>query len=437
MSFDLLSLIEKKRDQQTLSKQEIQLFVESLISRKPPPDYQISAFLAFCLCRGLDDQETADLTEAMENSGEPFGYEGFPKGSVYLDKHSTGGVGDKFSIPLFPLVVCASQDVFIPSIAGRGLGHTGGTIDKLESIPGFETAPSPAQFKKILLKHRFCLTGQSKKIAPADRILYAMRDVSGTVPSIPLITASILSKKLSERPSALVFDVKFGSGAFMREQPQALQLAESLLRICKLRKKPASALVTNMNSPLGHYSGNLLEIRESLDLLLDQGPSDAKELLVRLAQEMLKFTGLSSDEAKAMIHRVLQSGEAFHHFKRYIEAQGGSFLKLEKKLKSSNLKVKVIAAKKSGCLSWNVYELGMALVELGGGRKTKDQKIDYEVGFFHPIKHAERVEKGQEILSIFYRNDAKLENCLSRLRKAFQISDESFSNDPLVLKVLK
>ncbi|MDB5039083.1 MAG: Thymidine phosphorylase [Bacteriovoracaceae bacterium] len=433
---DLLSLIYKKRDGLVLSADEINGWISSLTSRTPPPDYQISALLAFIFQKGMNEKETATLTEAMRQSGKQFEYKNFPKGALFVDKHSTGGVGDKITLPLAPLVAACRESLYFPTISGRGLGHTGGTIDKLESIPGLKIDRSLEDSYKILKKHRVCFLGQTKDIVPADRILYALRDVTGTVESIPLITASILSKKLSENLDFLILDLKSGSGAFLPKLELTDKLAASLSSVARESEVPCNVFVTRMDTPLGHYSGHRLEVKESLAILKGEGPAASTELTKKFTERFLIFSGFASEDAVKTIDRKIQTGEAFEKFKDVIEAQGGSLVKFEKAVKENKMKTKVITAKEKGFLHFDVRKLGLALVELGGGRKSKTDIIDNDVGFYHPFETGDRVEEDQEVLKIYYRDKKKLDDCLQVLETAVQIKIESFPKSPLIRKVL-
>lgn len=434
---NFIDLIHKKRRSEPLTEQEIEFWISSLNKKSSPPDYQISALLAFICANGMSVEETVSLTKAMRYSGKQFVFKSFPKDACIMDKHSTGGVGDKISLPLGPLVVAASENIFIPMIAGRGLGHTGGTVDKLESIPGFRAEIPQAAMLRQLKKHRLCFTGQTPQIAPADRRLYALRDVTGTVESIPLITASILSKKLSESLDYLLLDVKFGSGAFMQKIEDAEALAVSLKQVAELSGVQTHVFMTSMNSPLGHYSGHRLEIWESMEILRNQLQLNTTELSMRFALQMLTQSGLTEAEASRRLKNVLENGQAFEKWKDVVETQKGSLTKFESKMKSIFKRQKIITAWKSGYMDYNVRELGFALVELGGGRKTKTDKIDFDVGFFHPILQGQKVEKGQEILKIFYRSESKLKACMKRLGSALIIRDESFSLPALIHKLIE
>lgn len=435
---NLLPLILKKRDGEVLTQSEIEGFISSLVSKKPPPDYQIASLLAFIVARGMTPEETFALTKAMLESGKPFKYAGFPSNAHFVDKHSTGGVGDKITLPLAPLVTAADERIYFPTIAGRALGHSGGTVDKLESIPGFKCGLELAKFYRLLKKNHLAFLGQTPQIAPADRILYALRDVTGTVSSIPLITGSILSKKLSESLNYLIIDLKTGSGAFLPEVTKTEALGRAMLAVLEKFKIPARILMTNMNTPLGHFSGNLLEVKEAHDILQMQGPADSTKLTKTFASLQLQSLGLSEAEAMSKVAEALTSGRAFEKWKIAIEAQGGRFSALEKSIKKAlEQKRHSVTAQATGFLRFNVTELGMSLVALGAGRMTKSDKVDTSVGFFHPIACGDRVNKGQEILTIYYKDKAKLKNCLERLSSAIHIDENEGERTPLVIKEMQ
>jgi pyrimidine-nucleoside phosphorylase len=436
MSTSLLPLIEKKKSKLPLTKKEIQSWVDSLSSKKSPPDYQVASLLAFIYFNGMNAEETAALTQAMRFSGAQFKYKGFPRAAKFVDKHSTGGVGDKITLPLGAIVAACDEKVYYPTITGRGLGHTGGTVDKFESIPGFNCGVSLAKFYSILKKHHVCFMSQTKDITPADRFLYHLRDATGTVESIPLITASILSKKLSETLDYLLLDVKYGSGAFLPSQNQIEDLSESLLGVLSHDKLNASICVTNMETPLGHYSGNRLEVQESLDILQGKGPKDSTELTKEFAVRMLEGVGHTLHKARDLVDFVIESGKAYELFDKVVTAQGGSLAEFAKVGKKTKVSTTSIKASNTGYLKFDVRKLGLSLVELGGGRKTKEDKVDVHVGFYHPHQTGDKVQKGQEILKIYYRDKKKLTSCKKMLKSAIKIQEERFSKPTLIRKIL-
>lgn len=426
----LLSLIVKKRDGGSLTKTEIQSFVDELSSH---PDYQVASFLAFIFCRGLSEDETAYLTEAMRFSGEQLERKSISKEAFIIDKHSTGGVGDKISIPLAPLLVACSEIVHIPMIAGRSLGHTGGTVDKLESIPGLKTSFPKGRYQQLLKKNRMVFSGQSARVAPADQKLYALRDVTGTVPSIELIVASILSKKLSASLDYLLFDVKFGTGAFMKNLDSAEDLAMQLLRVAKLNGLKACAVMTSMNAPLGRYAGNSLEIKESIEILKGCGPKDSTLLTTHFAGKLLQQAGLSLSEAETAIKTALESGRAYEVFEKCVAAQSGELNKFLTK-SSKKLRQKVFKAKDSGSLTWDVEGLGWGLNFLGAGRLEKSDKIDHDLGFEFIAPSFSKVSRGDPLLSIYYKDADKLKRAEKKLSESCFFHEKNKDNESLIRK---
>lgn len=433
---DLLSLIYKKREGAALTQKEINSWITSLNAKNPPPEYQTASLLSFIYSNGMNDEEITHLTLAMRDSGKPFRYTGFPKKAVFVDKHSTGGVGDKITLPLAALATACDERLYYPTIAGRGLGHTGGTVDKLESIPGLKTGVPMPKFYSILKKHQLCFLSQTKDIAPADRVLYALRDVTGTIESIPLITASILSKKLSETLDLLILDLKYGNGAFMTDIERSEALGDSIGGVCRKAGLKAHICLTRMDTPLGFYSGNRLEVQESIDILKGQGPEDSTQLTKDFAKRMLQFIGYTDAEAESKIDHTIQSGKAYEKFDRVVTAQGGSLSKFEKVLKNSHLKTHSILSSRKGYLWFDVRKLGLALVELGAGRKRKEDKIDFDVGFFHPLEAGLKVADKQEVLRVYYRDSKKFEACKQLLSEAIQIREEPFAKSPLIRKII-
>ncbi|MCH7585384.1 MAG: thymidine phosphorylase, partial [Acidobacteria bacterium] len=376
---NFVSLIHAKRDGGRLTDDEIQWLIAEY-SADRIPDYQMASMLMAVFLNGLDPDELTAWTDAMLRSGDvlDFSHVAAPK----IDKHSTGGVGDKVSIPLVPIV--ASCGIAVPMISGRGLGHTGGTLDKLEAIPGFRTALDPPEFSKILERYGMVMAGQSETLVPADRRLYALRDASGTVPSIPLISSSIMSKKLAEGLDGLVLDVKVGSGAFMKDLVQARQLAKIMVGIGSSHGTTVTALITNMSQPLGREVGNASEIRESIDVLHGRGPPDLVELTFRLGAEMLVLGGVAQDLAagRAQMETVIASGEAFEKFKEVVAAQDGDTSVLDDpRLLPRARNQHIITAERSGVvIEANALDIGVGVARLGAGRETKDDVIDPAVG---------------------------------------------------------
>lgn len=413
-----IEIIQRKRDRHPLNKHEIDFLVKSYMD-DGITDYQMAAFLMATCINGMNNQEISWLTEAMMNSGEVIEHE---PGIPLIDKHSTGGIGDKISIPLAP--AAAACGLRVPMIAGRGLGHTGGTLDKLEAIPGFRCDLTCNQYKDIVNELGCVIMGQTKEIAPADKRLYALRDVTGTVESIALISSSIMSKKLAEGLDGLVLDVKFGTGAFMKEIEKARLLAETMVGIGAHMGKKITALLTNMEQPLGHAVGNALEIKESIDILQGHGPKDSVSLTVELGAEML-FLGQraqSLEEGRTAIKHALSSGAALQKFAQMVKAQGGdeSYVYHPHKLNIAKKKV-VIEASHSGYIqSIDSHVVGVASGLLGGGRFKLTDKINYSVGIEMPTKVGDKVTKGQPLCTLFVDFQG-IDEASARIKNAIKI----------------
>lgn len=395
-------LIRKKRDGKSLLPDEINFLISGYTKNKIP-DYQFSAFLMAAFLKGLNKEETSALTEAMLFSGKIADLKSV-KG-IKIDKHSTGGVGDKTSLIIAP--IAAAAGVYVPMISGRSLGHTGGTLDKLESIPGFRTNLSLKDYKKILKKCGLVLIGQTIDIAPADKLIYSLRDVTATVESIPLITASIMSKKLAEGIDGLVLDVKTGSGAFMKKKKEAKILAEFLKETAERFGKKVIVFITDMNQPLGNYIGNWLEVYESLKILKGEIKNDLYELSLKLAGAMIFLGGKSSSikEGEKIAEDLIDNGEAYKKFAELVACQKGDIKVIENPDSYPNAKFsKNIYAWKSGYINFvNNYETGMAAVELGAGRKTKEDLIDPSAGIIFHKKTGDFTGKN-ELIAQFYSN---------------------------------
>jgi len=407
----------------TLSKEEIEFMVKGCTD-KSIPDYQMSAFLMSVFFNGMTPEETAYLTTAMLYSGDVMDFYAKRNPALhgpFVDKHSTGGVGDKISLPLAPIVAaCGLQD---PMMSGRALGHTGGTLDKLESIKGYRTNLSEKEFSTFIAENNYAMTGQTEKIAPADKILYALRDVTGTVESIPLITASILSKKVAEGSDGLVFDVKYGSGAFMKSTEDAILLAESLVNTVKAMGKKASAFITNMNTPLGLKIGNFLEIEETIDCLKGTGPADVMELTYELGAEMLVLGGIAENRETglSLCKKAVESGKAYKYFLRNVEMQGGDINQLEKDYKNRRSPYKTeIYAEKDGFISIDAYGMGIAGVELGVGRSKTTDSVCPDAGMILHKKEGDKVLKGELIMEVFGKNEECLSPAAELIKKALK-----------------
>jgi pyrimidine-nucleoside phosphorylase len=426
-----LRLIERKRDGGRIEAGEWRALANAYAAGHVP-DYQMAAFLMACFLRGIDRAETSALTEAMLRSGETLdlAYLGKPR----IDKHSTGGVGDKVSIVLAPLI--ASLGVAVPMMSGRGLGHTGGTLDKLESIPGFRTDLSLAEAKSLLETLDCALIGQTAEIAPADRKMYPLRDATGTVESIPLIAASIMSKKLAEGLTGLVLDVKRGSGAFMPELDRGLELARTMIELGADHDTPVVALLTAMDRPLGRACGNALEVEESILALRGEGPPDLMSVTYALGAEMLVLAGVAPDHdaARRRMEQAIGTGRAAEHFQKIIEAQGGNPAVVDDPaLLPQAAEVELYAAPRRGFVARvEPRAVGRGITALGGGRTTMEDKLDLSVGFMISVRPGDWVEQGEPLASIFARDRTGVESGRATLRAAITVADEADPPLPLV-----
>ncbi|OFZ22786.1 MAG: thymidine phosphorylase [Bdellovibrionales bacterium GWB1_55_8] len=418
--------IEKKRDGQKLSREEIQAFIAGLASGQTA-DYQATAFLMAVFFRSMSLEETVYLTEAMLASGERYDLSHITGPKV--DKHSTGGVGDKVSLILAPLA--AACGLKVPMMSGRGLGHSGGTLDKLESISGFDVHLSRGRFEQMLKELGCSMIGQSEKIAPADKKLYSLRDVTGTVECVPLIAASILSKKLAEGTGALVLDVKVGSGAFMKTKEQARKLAKTLIQVGKKMDLPCRALLTDMSQPLGYAVGNALEVRESVQLLRNEkdpvfGSADLKEITIQLCAQMLEVGGVTRTlaQGRTLARRKLEDGSAWKIFREMTRIQGGSVEQIDdlSKLPAAP-RIVQWGAKKNGHLArMDTETVGKILVDLGGGRKKASDSIDPAVGLLFHKKLGTKVRQGEPIVTVHAAENSDLAALESRFHDAIDIS---------------
>jgi pyrimidine-nucleoside phosphorylase len=424
------SLIQHKRNGHSLEPAEwTQLIGDYTAGRVP--DYQMSALLMAVVWRGLSPEELTALTDAMLASGDRLRFEHLDRPRV--DKHSTGGIGDKVSLLLAPMV--ASCGVAVPMMSGRGLGHTGGTLDKLESIPGFRTNLTLRETEAQVERIGCAMLGQTPEIAPADKRLYALRDVTGTVESIPLISASIMSKKLAEGLNGLVLDVKTGSGAFLPEPSQALELAQTMIGLGRAHDCPTVALLTAMDRPLGRSCGNALEVEEAIGGLRGEGPPDLMTVTYALGVEMLLLVGAAKDgaDARRRLEASVESGKALETFSRIIEAQGGDPRVVDDPgLLPQAAEVEVFRAERDGVIGRvEPRRLGQAIVALGGGRRTIEDAVDPTVGFVIPTKPGDRVREGEPLASVFARDPTGIEQGLAALREAIVIG-ESGSLSPLI-----
>ena len=421
----------------TLTNEEIQFIIEGYLNGEIP-DYQISALLMAIYFNGMTFEETAALTKTMLHSGNVISLQDENLNGPFVDKHSTGGVGDKISLPLAPIV--ASCGVHVPMMSGRALGHTGGTLDKLDSIKGYRSTLSAEEFRALVAKNGYAMTGQTEKIAPADRLLYALRDVTGTVESVPLITASILSKKAAEGSDALVFDVKCGSGAFMKSLSDAQTLASSLVETANAMGKKASALITDMNTPLGLKIGNFLEIEETLDCLRGNGPSDVMEETYALGAEMLILgeKASSNEEAREKCKEAVATGRAFKKFLENVEAQGGSASALlEEEGKRRSPFSEKLYAEDEGYITIEAYKTGLAGVTLGVGRNTTTDTVCAEAGIILHKKTGDYVKKGDVIMELFGKNEACLPEAKKQLSNAATYSKKPLKKTPLIIQKIR
>ncbi len=430
---NILEIIEKKKHHIELSKEEIDFLIVG-VTNSSIPDYQISALLMAIYFNSMTDQEIINMTMAMVNSGDIVDLSEINKPTV--DKHSTGGVGDKTSLVLTSILACF--DVAVAKMSGRGLGHTGGTIDKLESLEGFSVEISEEQFIKQVNEHSQAIVGQTGNLVPADKKLYALRDVTATTDSIPLIAASIMSKKIASGAETIVLDVKYGSGAFMKTLEGASDLAKTMVMIGNNVGRKTMAVITSMEEPLGYAIGNVLEVEEAIAALNGNGPEDLMEVTKTLAAELLiandKFN--STEEAFDAIDEVLQNGQAFAKFTDFIEAQGAVSDAIEK-MPSTNEK-SVLTAEESGYINEIVAEnIGHAAALLGAGRMTKDDEIDLAVGIILKKKIGDKIEPGDEICDIYFNDDKNLERAIEIIASSIKLTDEKPTKPKLIAQIIK
>lgn len=417
----MVDIIEKKRDGKELTTAEINFFIEGY-TKGDIPDYQASALAMAIYFQDMNDRERADLTRAMVKSGDTIDLSGIE--GIKVDKHSTGGVGDTTTLVLAPLV--ASLGVPVAKMSGRGLGHTGGTIDKLESIAGFHVELTREQFIDLVNRDKVAVIGQSGNLTPADKKLYALRDVTGTVNSIPLIASSIMSKKIAAGADAIVLDVKTGDGAFMKTQEDAEELAHAMVRIGNHVGRKTIAIISDMSQPLGFAIGNALEVKEAIETLQGKGPKDLTELVLTLGSQMVILAGKAktSEEAKEMLLDAIHSGKALAKFKEFLANQGGDASIVDDLTKLPQAKYKIeLPAKQSGYISRMIAdEIGVASMILGAGRATKEDVIDLAVGLVLHKKVGDKVEEGESILTI-YSNRENVEDVKQKLYDNIFIAD--------------
>jgi pyrimidine-nucleoside phosphorylase/thymidine phosphorylase len=430
-----VDLIHRKRDGEELAPEELQYLIEGY-TRGEIPDYQMSAFLMATFFSGMTDREVSAMTESMMHSGSIVDLSGIP--GIKVDKHSTGGVGDKTSLISSP--IAAAAGVVVPMISGRALGHTGGTLDKLESIPGFRTDLSIEEFKELLAQHKLAFIGQTPEITPADGKLYSLRDATATVESIPLIATSIMSKKLAVSLDAIVLDVKVGSGAFMKKQVEARRLAQMMVGIGRRLDKRVQALITDMNQPLGYAIGNALEVMEVSQTLQNSGPADLTRLSLELAARMIYLGKITKtlDEAREVAQARLLDGSGYRKLKDVIAAQGGNPQVLDRfELLPNATGAQDISSSRPGYVSAIDAELiGQASSMIGAGRNTKEDSIDPAVGVILEVKVGQKIDADTILCRIYHTSTDHLEEAAELVEDAFKISQQPPDERDLILEVV-
>ncbi|MBM7577489.1 pyrimidine-nucleoside phosphorylase [Jeotgalibacillus terrae] len=419
----MVDIIEKKRNGQELSTEEISFVIEGY-TNETIPDYQVSALLMAIYFEGMTQSERADLTMAMVESGDQIDLSAIE--GIKVDKHSTGGVGDTTTLILGPLVAAAG--VPVAKMSGRGLGHTGGTIDKLEAVPGFHVELSSDEFTRLVNEEKLAVIGQSGNLTPADKKLYALRDVTATVNSIPLIASSIMSKKIAAGADAIVLDVKTGAGAFMKDEAQARELAEAMVRIGNNVGRQTMAVISDMSQPLGFAIGNALEVKEAIDTLKGEGPEDLTELCLVLGSHMVVLSKKAEthEEARKMLEDAIQSGEALNRFKAFLKGQGGdaSVVDDPSRLPQAEHKIE-LPAKSSGKVSRIIADnVGTAAMWLGAGRATKESEIDLAVGLMLKKKVGDEVQEGESLVTIYANDLSEVEKVKAKLYESIEVSTE-------------
>ncbi len=431
-----LDIIAKKRDGLALSKEEIEFFIQGLM-QGAIPDYQVAAWLMALYLQGMNREETTHLTYALAHSGLTLDVEKIAP--LAVDKHSTGGVGDKTTLVVAPLVVAAGLS--LAKVSGRGLGFTGGTLDKLESFPGFTSDLDSSHFLDNLAKYRIVVAGQTPDLIPADGKLYALRDVTATVGSIPLIASSIMSKKLAVGARAIVLDVKVGKGAFMKSEEKAIELARTMIDLGESLGKRVAAVISDMNQPLGRTVGNALEVKEAIDTLRGAGPADFTTLCLAVGSQMLLVAGeaKSEEEAQQKLQGILQSGQAIAKLGHLVAAQGGDTAPIEDPSLLPQAKiVHLVTAPKEGYISQlDAMEVGLTAMELGAGREKKGDPVDHGVGVVLHKKIGERVKKGEGLFTIHAQTQEDLERTERRLLAAYAWDDQPAEPPPLIHRVLR
>ncbi len=435
MKYNPVELIVKKRNGGLLSRDEIKFIFATYESGKIP-EYQMAAFLMSIYFQGMKIDEIQTLTEIYIESGKQIT---FPEEMNTVDKHSTGGVGDKISIPLAPIVAACGGK--IPMISGRGLGHTGGTLDKLESIPGMRTDFSEKEFKKFVNEGSFAIISQSAELVPVDRTIYALRDVTGTVGSLPLITASIMSKKIAEGAKNLVIDLKVGTGAFIKNMSMADELSEMLIRTGNNLGQKVTVVYSNMNSPLGKYAGNALEIKESIEFLKGEFTPDVYKITKTLAMEMLQLSQISKNEKEAgeMFDRVIKNGSALEYFRKFIKNQGGDQTVCDDTslLPKAKFEIPVISQKKGWIKAIDSQQIGYSLIEIGAGRRKLNSKLNYGTGASFHKKIGDLIQKEEELGTVLCDDQEIGKMVADKIRNSFEISETEIEKPDLILKILR
>ena len=431
----MYDIIKNKRDNKELTKEEIEFFVKGYTDGSIP-DYQASALTMAIFFNGMTEKETATLTLAMANSGDTVDLSDF--GNKTVDKHSTGGVGDKTTLIVAPIV--ASLGCIIAKMSGRGLGHTGGTVDKLESIEGFNTSLSPEEFFTQVKNTNIAVIGQTGNLTPADKKLYSLRDVTATVDSIPLIASSIMSKKLAAGSHTIVLDVKCGSGAFMKTPDDAKALAEEMVKIGKNNGRNMAAIITDMNTPLGKNIGNSLEVIEAIEILKGNGAEDLKFVACALASEIVSLSkNITAEEANELVENAILSGEAFKKLKEWISHQGGNeeWIENPENFPKAEYSEDIMAEKDCYISSMNAEEIGVASVILGAGREKKDDIIDFTAGIILNKKTGDKVTKGDIIATLYTNNKNSLTSAKEKFLSAIEFSNEKPEKIPLIYKIVR
>jgi len=432
----VLDIIVKKRDGLALSREEMEFFIQGLMQGKIP-DYQVAAWLMALYLQGMNKEETTHLTYALAHSGRTLDIGNIAP--LAVDKHSTGGVGDKTTLVVAPLVVAAGLSV--AKISGRGLGFTGGTLDKLESFPGFTSDLDMSQFLDNFAKYRIVVVAQTPDLVPADGKLYALRDVTATVGSIPLIASSIMSKKLAVGAKAIVLDVKVGKGAFMKTEAKAIELARAMIDLGESLGKRVAAIISDMNQPLGCAVGNALEVKEAIDTLQGVGPADFTTHCLTVGAQMILLAEEANNEqeVRKKLQDILQSGQAIAKLKDLVAAQGGDTAPVEDPalLPQANI-VHLVTSPREGYISQlDAMEVGLTAIELGAGRKKKNEPVDHAVGIVLHKKIGDRVERGEGLSTIHAQSWQDLERAQGRLLAAYDLQDEPIEPPPLIHHILR